>query len=205
MPTLHSIQDIEMEKKKILLLLGHPNNASLCASLAKEYVAGAEQAGAEVRIHRVADMKFDANLHLGFQEVQALEPDLQRFQADMEWSQHLVMVFPLWWGGMPAVLKGLIDRTFLPGFAFKYKEGSPFPAQLLAGRSARVIMTMDSPNFWYNWVLGRPLTKALKRQILGFSGFKPLEFTLLGNVRGSTPQKRETWLAMVRKLGARLG
>ncbi len=194
-----------MEKKKILLLLGHPNNASLCASLAKEYAAGAEQGGAEVRVHRIGDMDFDPTLHLSYQEKQTLEPDLMRFQADLVWAEHVVMLFPMWWGGMPAVLKGLIDRTFLPGFAFKFNEGSSFQAKLLAGRSVRVILTMDSPNFWYNWVLGRPLTKALKRQILGFCGLKPMKFTILGNVRGSTPEKRKAWLAMVRKLGANLG
>ncbi len=190
-----------MEKKRILVLLGHPNNQSLCAALAQSYVDGALQSGAEVRVHRISEMQFDTTLHLGFEGKQALEPDLQAFQTDLVWAQHVVMVFPLWWGGMPAPLKGLIDRTFLPGFAFKYKEGSPFQAKLLAGRSARVIMTMDSPNFWYNWVLGRPLTKGLKRQILGFCGFKPSKFTLLGNVRSSTPKKRQKWLADMRQLG----
>ncbi len=193
-----------MEKKRTLLLLGHPNNLSLCAALAAEYEKGARESGAEVRVHRIGDMQFDPTLHLGFQGKQPLEPDLERFQADLEWAQHLVMVFPLWWGGMPAALKGLVDRAFLPGFAFKYKEGSPFQAKLLAGRTASVILTMDSPNFWYNWVLGRPLTKVLKRQILGFCGFSRLKFTILGNVRASTPEKRQVWIAKVKSLGAKL-
>jgi NAD(P)H dehydrogenase (quinone) len=190
-----------MEKKRILLVLGHPNNDSLCAALAQAYEAGARASGADLRMHRVGDMQFDAALRLGFKGGQRLEPDLQRFQDDLVWCEHLVMVFPLWWGGLPGPLKSLIDRTFLPGVTFKYKDGSPFQDKLLAGRSARVIMTMDSPNFWYNWILGRPLTKALKRQILGYCGLKPLKFTLLGNVRGSTPEKRNAWLQQVDFLG----
>lgn len=187
--------------KKILVLLGHPNNSSLCAALASAYIEGATAAGSEVRVHRLGDMQFDNSLHLGFGANQALEPDLQRFQADLKWSEHIVMVFPLWWGTMPGAMKGLIDRTFLPGVTFKYKEGSPFPDKLLAGRSGRVVMTMDSPNFWYKLILGRPLTKALKRQILGFCGIKPLRFTYFGNVRGSKPEGRAAWIEQMRALG----
>ncbi|MFN8393897.1 MAG: NAD(P)H-dependent oxidoreductase [Bacteroidia bacterium] len=190
-----------MGTKKILVLLGHPNNSSLCAALASAYVEGATAAGAEVRVHKIGDMNFDPSLHLGYGAKQALEPDLERFQTDLKWSEHVVMVFPLWWGTMPGAMKGLIDRTFLPGVTFKYKEGSPFQDKLLAGRTGRVVMTMDSPNFWYKLVLGRPLTKAIKRQILGFCGIKPLKFTYFGNVRGSKPEGRSAWIEQMRSLG----
>lgn len=193
-----------MENKRIVLLLGHPNKDSLCAALLAEYEKGARAAGAELRLHRVGDMKFDPSLHLGFQAIQPLEPDLLALQADLQWANHLVMALPLWWGGMPAALKGVIDRAFLPGFAFKYKEGSPFQEKLLQGRSARVLLTMDSPNFWYKWVLGQPLTKTLKRQILGFCGYKPMRMSLFGNVRGSSPAKRAQWLSAARQLGQKL-
>lgn len=193
-----------MEKKRILLLLGHPNNDSLCAALLQEYALGAKASGAELRVHRLADMQFDAALRLGFKGEQVLEPDLKRFQDDLVWCQHFVMAFPLWWGGMPGPLKGLIDRTFLPGVTFKYKENSPFQDKLLAGRSARVVMTMDSPRFWYQWVLGRPLTKALQRQILGFCGMK-MKIKVLGNVRASSPKTRAKWLQALRQLGSLQG
>ncbi|MEY3441875.1 MAG: hypothetical protein RLZZ519_156 [Bacteroidota bacterium] len=190
-----------MKMKKIVLLLGHPNNESFCAALANEYERGAIDAAAEIRVHRLGEMQFDPSLHLGFNSKQVLEPDLVAFQNDLQWADHFVLVLPLWWGGMPGALKGLIDRVFLPGFAFKYQEGSPFPKKLLQGKSARVLLTMDSPNFWYKWVLGQPLTKALKRQILGFSGFKPVSFSLFGNVRSSSLEKRKQWLEAARKLG----
>lgn len=193
-----------MKQDKVLLLLGHPNNDSLCAALLAQYAQGLQTTGAEVRSYRIADLNFDPSLHLGYNQVQALEPDLQRFQADVAWCTHLVIAFPLWWGGTPAVLKGLIDRTFLPGFAFKYLPNNPLPAKLLKGRSVHLLMTMDSPDFWYRWVLGRPLSKALKRQIFGFSGFAPFRLTTFGNVRGSTPAKRQKWLQQAENLGRQL-
>lgn len=194
-----------MPSNKIFVLLGHPHNASLCAAIAEAYAQAAEAVGAEVRVQRIADMQFDPSLHAGFASVQALEPDLLQFQENLAWCGHFVMVFPLWWGGMPGALKGLIDRTFLPRFAFKYKEGSPFQDKLLAGRTAHVFLTSDSPNLWYNLVLGRPLTKQLRRQILGFCGFKPVKVTVLGNVRASTPEKRAGWLKKVAAFGQKAG
>lgn len=190
-----------MANKKILLLLGHPNAKSLCAGLLDAYRKGAEKSGAEIRIMKVGEMQFDPTLLGGFISDQPFEPDLAKFQADLTWADHLVIAFPLWWGGMPAILKGLIDRTFLPGYAFKYKVNSPFQDKLLKGKSVRILMTSDSPNFWYNLVLGKPLTKGMRRQIFGFTGFKPIKLTLFGNVRGSSPEKRKKWLESVSKLG----
>jgi NAD(P)H dehydrogenase (quinone) len=190
-----------MQKKKILLLLGHPNPDSYCAALLDAYATEARKAGAEVRIRKVSDMQFDPSLHMGFGKVQELEPDLVAFQEDLHWSEHFVMVFPLWWGSTPAVLKGLIDRTFLPDFTFKYHEGKPFQEKLMTGKSARVLLTMDSPGFWYKWVLGRPLTKTLRGQILGYCGFKPLRISLFGSVKMSSPEKRQAWLKQAAELG----
>lgn len=186
---------------KVLLILGHPNNDSLCAGLLEAYQKGALQSGAEVRTVRISDIDFDPTLRGGFKGNQLMEPDLAKFQGDLSWANHVVLAFPLWWGGMPGLLKGLIDRAFLPGFAFKYKENSPFQNKLLAGRSIRILLTADSPNFWYNLWLGKPLTKAMKRQIFGYCGFKPVHVSVFGNVRGSKPEGRGKWLKKVEELG----
>jgi NAD(P)H dehydrogenase (quinone) len=188
--------------KKVFLLLGHPNPDSFNAALLDAYAAGLRSKGIEVRITRISDMQFDPSLHLGYGKIQALEPDLVQFQADVKWCDHFAIVSPLWWGGPPAVLKGLIDRVFLPGFAFQYKEGNPFPEKLLKGRSAHVLLTMDSPGFWYRWVLGNPWSKALRRQILGFMGFKPVRITTFGPIRGSKAETRAAMLEKARRLGA---
>ena len=122
--------------KRILVILGHPANKSFCGALADSYVKGAEAAGNEVRLISLGNLSFDPVLHNGYATIQELEPDLVTAQAAITWAQHIVFVYPIWWGAMPALLKGFIDRVFLPGFAFKYREGSQFWDRLLSGRSA---------------------------------------------------------------------
>lgn len=147
-------------------------------------------------------LAFDPVLRRGFADGQPLEPDLERAWAAMAAADELVFVHPTWWGGPPALLKGFIDRVFLPGHAFRYREGSPFPDQLLRGKSARLLVTMDSPPWWFRWVTGQPGHRLLKKAVLEFCGVKPVTVHAFGPVRGSTPARREAWLDRARRLGA---
>src|SRR5690606_10923772 len=99
-------------------------------------------------------------------------------------------------------LKGFIDRTFLPGFAFKYREDSVWWDKLLAGKSARLIVTSDTPS-WYNKVMYKQAGhNVMKNNILKFCGIRPVRITEIGPVRGSSPAARVRWLDQVRKLGS---
>ncbi len=129
----------------LLVLNGNPKPDSLCHALAREYARSAEQGGARVTLHHVGELAFAPDLHHGYDEVQPLEPDLQSVQQSLMQAHHLVIVAPVWWGHLPARLKGLLDRTLLPGFAFRYQPGKAHPEQLLAGKTARLLLTMDSP------------------------------------------------------------
>ena len=108
------------------------------------YVSGAKKAGAEVKILTIAELDFNPSLQFGYQQRMELEPDLVQAQQLILWAEHLVWIHPVWWGGLPAVTKGFIDRVFLPGFAFKYRENSVWWDKLLAGRTARIITTLGS-------------------------------------------------------------
>jgi NAD(P)H dehydrogenase (quinone) len=125
--------------KKILVLDGHPAKGSFCGALAQTYADAAEKTGHDVRIVHLADLSFDPDLgSASFKTVKPLEADLEDFWASLEWCDHFVLAHPLWWGGMPAKLKGLIDRVFLPGKAFRYVSGKALPEKLLAGRTSEV-------------------------------------------------------------------
>jgi putative NADPH-quinone reductase len=190
--------------KKILVVLGHPNNDSFCGELAARYADGARKAGAEVQTLRLADLEFDPTLHLGYKTIQELEPDLLRAQELITWAEHLAVVYPIWWGTMPALLKGFLDRALLPGFAFKYREDSPLWDKLLKGRSARVIVTSDAP-VWYNFLMnGNPAQKAMKKTILEFCGFKPVRIKSIGSVKTLTRDEIAGWLETAENLGRKL-
>ncbi len=130
--------------KRILVILGHPANESFCGVLTNSYVEVAKAAGKEVQLISLGDLSFDPVLHNGYATIQELESDLVTGCAAISWAQHIVFVYPIWWGAMPALLKGFIDRLFLPGFAFKFREGSRFWDRLLSGRSAHLLVTMDT-------------------------------------------------------------
>lgn len=188
--------------KRILVILGHSVSASFCGALAEAYIQGAKNAGNEVRYIALGDLKFDPILHQGYHQIQALEPDLQAAQQAITWAQHVVFVYPIWWGAMPALLKGFIDRTFLPSFAFKYKENSVNWEKLLSGRSAHLLVTMDSPPWYFRWVNHMPGHNQMKRTILEFSGIKPVTISSFGPIISSTKQKRDQWLAQVNAHGS---
>ena len=187
--------------KRILVILGHPNSDSFCGALANSYIEGAKAAGNEVQLISLGNLPFDPVLHNGYTRIQDLEPGLVAAQAAITWAQHIVFVYPIWWGAMPALLKGFIDRTFLPGFAFKYREGSPLWDRLLSGRSAHLIVTMDTPPWYFRWVYRMPGHNQMKRTILEFSGIKPVTVSSFGPIKDSSQQKREKWLAQANAYG----
>lgn len=191
--------------KKILLILGHPSSDSFCGHLADSYLAGATQAGCQVRQLRLGELDFDPILHEGYRKVQELEPDLSKAQQDILWAEHLVFVYPTWWGAMPALLKGFIDRIFLPGFAFRYRDNSKFWDRLLVGRSAQLLVTMDTPPWYYRWVFRMPGHQQMKRTILEFSGLKPVKVASFGPIIHATPRQKARWVLEVRELGLRGG
>ena len=191
-------------KKKILVILGHPDTESLCGALASAYIESATTAGSEVRELQLGELKFDPILWNGYNKIQELEPDLIRAQELIKWSDHLVFVYPNWWGAMPALMKGFFDRVFLPGFAFKYREDSAFWDKLLYGRTAHLIVTMDTPPWYYRWIYHRPGHNEMKHTILGFCGIKVAKITEFAIVKNAMPEKREKWINRVKELGSRI-
>ena len=194
-----------MNPKKILIINGHPDAESYNFALAEAYKKGALSAGAEVSEIRVGSLNFNPNLQFGYRMRTHLEPDLLRAQEQIKWADHLVWIYPVWWGSVPAVLKGFIDRVFLPGFAFKKRENSVWWDKYLTGKSARIISTLDQPA-WYYWLVYRqPSHYAMKKLTLEFTGIKPVKITTIGPIRLSKAAYREEWLKKIERLGQKLG
>ncbi|MBP4142031.1 NAD(P)H-dependent oxidoreductase [Flavobacterium sp. P4023] len=187
--------------KKIVIINGHPNKESLNSAFAISYKKGAEKAGAEVKEIVVASLNFNPNLQFGYQKRTELEPDLIDAWDKIKWADHLVWIHPVWWGGLPAIMKGFIDRVFLPGFAFQYRENSILWDKLLKGKTAHIITTLDQPS-WYYWLAnGRPSVNQLKKSTLEFCGIKPVKVSYYGIVKNSTDAKRLRWVLEVEKMG----
>lgn len=192
-----------MTVKRILVLNGHPAATSLNKAIAETYADAARQAGHDVRLSHLHDLDFDMDYGFaGYAKTKPLEPCLKAVQTDIEWANHVVMTTPMWWGGLPGKLKGLFDRTLLPGWAFdtrKLTMGMPQP--MLKGRTARVFVTSDTPDFFFALLYRKALFRQIKGQIFGFVGFKPVKLTHFAPAGAAKSDKITSWLAKVESLG----
>lgn len=184
---------------KILVILAHPSKSSFCKSIAQIYKETASQRGHDVKFIDLANLQFDPLLHDGYKTIQNLEPDLVAAQQLILWSEHIVWIYPNWWGAMPALLKGFIDRTFVPGFAFKYRDNSKLWDKLLTGRSAHLYITMDSPPWYYRWFTKMPGHQQMRRAILNFCGISPVSITSFGPMISASDKQKAIWLDKVRR------
>lgn len=189
--------------KKIVIINGHPNKESLNFALAAAYKKGALESNAAIKEIIISDLQFNPNLEFGYQKRTELEPDLLEAWEKIKWADHLVWVHPVWWGGLPAITKGFIDRLFLPGFAFQYRQNSIFWDKLLKGKTAHIITTIDLPS-WYYWLIyGKPSVNQLKKSTLQFCGINPVKVSYFGIIKDSKEEKRRKWIAEVENLGKR--
>ena len=184
----------------VLIVDGHPDGADggksrLVTELLDHYARSLPLDASIVRIN-IRDLTFSPNLQRGYRADQIWEQDLERSAQAIAQCDHLVIGFPLWWGAEPAMLKGWIERVLLPGFAFRYHQKDQFWDGLLAGRSADLIITMDTPPWYLRLVYCDSVTRRWRGQMLGFCGFKPVRVFRLGPTRrGGTTKSLQNWQA----------
>ena len=186
---------------KIVIVVGHPKADSYCAALGEAYRRGAEEGGHQARLFVLGEMSFDAILREGYRREQALEPDLETARQALKASDHLVFVFPLWCGDMPAILKGFIERLIQPDLLALQAAGGRGSWKVFKGKSARVIMTMGMPGWFYRWFYGAHALKLLRRNILKFTGIGPVRATVHGMIEAVSGDTRKEWLTEAEALG----
>ncbi|HEY6125371.1 MAG TPA: NAD(P)H-dependent oxidoreductase [Steroidobacteraceae bacterium] len=185
-------------KKRILIVDGHPDAARVrfVHALADEYARVAEASGHTVRVVKLAELEFPW-LHSAGEFAGTPPPAIVEQQERLRWADHLVIVYPLWLGSMPALLKAFFEQVMRPGFAFAYGKGRGLPRKLLAGKSARIVVTMGMPSLFYRLYYRAHTVRSLARNILGFVGFKPVRISLIGSVEGMSANKRARCIAEI--------
>jgi putative NADPH-quinone reductase len=189
--------------KRIAIIQGHPDASSthLLHSMAEAYADAATAGGHQMRRIEVAKLEFPLLRTQVEFETGTLPPALSQSSEDMRWADHWVILFPLWHGTMPALFKGFLEHIFRPGFAMEYKKDG-FPKRLLAGRSARIVVTMGMPALLYRWYFGAYGLRGFERSMLSFAGIKPIRESLYG-LSFSDQQKRARWIEDMRRYGRR--
>lgn len=193
-------------KRRILIIQGHPDPAGghFGHALAGAYAIGATAAGHAVRRVNVAALDFPLLQTQADWNTGPVPEGLRNAQADIAWADHLAIFFPLWLGTMPARLKGFFEQVLRPGFAF-LAEGGRAPRKGLAGKSARVVVTMGMPVFWYRWYFGAHGVRGLERSVLAFCGVDSIRETFIGLVGMKQEKTRDRWIGRLEELGRKGG
>jgi len=193
---------------KIVVIIGHPFANSFSHALAERYRAEAEKADSQVRVIDLAQTTFterpgdlnDVRVR-GFDQLGNLEPAISGMIRDMQWADHFAFFYPVWWGTFPGVFKSFIDRVIVSGVAFRYGTTGTKWEKLWRGKTARIVLTMDAPSWWYKLTYRAPSENALKRATLWYVGVRTIGVTRFEPVRFSTQEIREKWLSTAARLG----
>jgi NAD(P)H dehydrogenase (quinone) len=185
--------------KKIYILMGNPDSdGTLSSEFAHVYEEAARAAGHDVRRDNVGDLRFDPILHKGYKVIQELEPDLRRVQESLKWADHFVLVYPLWWSATPALLKGLFDRIWLPGFCFHFWKSGFGWDRMMKGKTARVITLSKLQPLFIRFVMG-DFTNEIRHATLGFAGYK-VKMTEIGDSERLSPAAKARWTRRIQGL-----
>jgi putative NADPH-quinone reductase len=190
--------------KKILLINGHPKKESFNKALFEEYKKGAKESGAEVRELHIVNLPLENYLRYDHFSGKEVGNEIIKAQEDIIWAEHVVFVHPVWWGGVPAMLKIFVDMVFASGFAFRYTGKGSETEKLLKGRTAHIITTLDTPQFIYKYFFGAPSVNQLKSRTLEFCGITPVKVSYFGPIQSSTEEIRKKFLSDVYALGKNL-
>lgn len=188
----------------ILIINFHNRDDSFCFALANAYQSGAIEGGHQVKTLNVRDMQLEVYLLYGHEQRYVPEGDILEAQELITWSEHLVLVYPTWWAGPPALMRLFFEMVFSPGFAFSYTNASTVIVthdMLLKDKTARLISTMDAPPWYYKWIMGDPGGKIMRTGTLKFCGIKPIKTNYFGSVKMSKPEQRKQWLTKAHDLG----
>ncbi|MBW2962604.1 NAD(P)H-dependent oxidoreductase [Mesonia aestuariivivens] len=190
--------------KQVLIINGHPDKESFNNALSEAYVKGVSNTQATITQMNISELEFNPNLKFGYRKRMELEPDLVEAIDKIKIADHIVWFFPMWWYGYPALMKGFIDRTFLPGITYQPIEGKPLPKKLLKGKSARLIITADTPK-WYDYLIMKsPTINQFKKGTLQFCGINPVKVTYISPIKNSSPDFRKKWLDKIFNLGKKI-
>ncbi len=190
--------------KNLLIINAHPDPKSFNAALSEAYESGVDREKWNILKIELYNLKFNPILLYGYRQRTDLEPDLKDAIDKIQQSDHLVWFFPMWWYGVPALLKGFIDRVFLPGIAFEYQEDKPLPKKLFVNKTGHIFITADTPRWYDRFIMGSPAIKHFKKGVLQFCGINPVKVSYLAPLKNSSEISRIKWLERARMHGKKI-
>lgn len=190
---------------KVLIIYAHPDKDSLNHAILEQVLKGLRQAKHEYTLIDLYQENFNPILVFN-QDSRRRDlhenPEMEPYRKLVSEADHLIFIYPIWWYGLPAILKGFIDRVFVSGFAYTYKGA--LPKGLLKNKSAWVIYTIDSPRWYVSLFRLNAEWIVMKRAVLQFCGIKKVKRIMFAGVKTSSVERRTKWLNRVFRLASTL-
>lgn len=182
----------------VLIIYAHPNPKSFNHAILEQVKRGLADGNHNFNVIDLYEDDFDPvlifNENIKRNDL-VNEVEIQYYQKLINDAEHLIFIYPIWWYGMPAILKGFIDRVFVSGFAYTNK--GKMPKGLFGDKSAWVIYTIDSP-LWFVKIFRRNVEwKVMKNAILKYCGIKRARRLIFAGVKNSSFDKRKKWLEFI--------
>lgn len=188
---------------QVLVIYAHPNHESFNDAICRQVVERFKQNGTGYHLIDLYAENFNPVLIFNHQRRRSdmkTDPATSRYRQLIGEADHLIFIYPIWWSGMPAILKGFIDRVLASGFAYTYQ--GPYPHGLLKNKTAAFIYTMDAPAFYARFFRRNIEWRAIKGPIFHFCGIRPVRRFVFYDVRKSDDKKRGKFLVQVDRYAA---
>lgn len=189
--------------RRTTIIQGHPDGQRrhFEHALAEAYAKGAAAGGHEVTSIEVTKLDFPFLRTKEEFETGTPPACIRDAQVAIQRADHLLILYPLWLGTMPAIMNAFCEQVFRPDFTLTPGEDGQMPRQRLTGKSARIVVTMGMPAFFYHWYFRAHSLRCLERNILKFAGIRPVRESLIGKVERMAEAERERWLEKMEELG----
>lgn len=190
---------------KTLIVYYHPYDGSYCNAILKAVQEGLKKGN---HPHKTIDLlrdAFDPVMHAkdlkAFVEYghsgditqSDVDPLVLHYKKKLEWAERIVMIFPIWWMSVPAMMKGFIDKVIFPGIAYNM-EGSQLVTRLHSLRQVVIISTMNTPADIYRDKFNNSLEGSLIKGTFNQIGIHNVQWISINLVKQSGPEMRKLWL-----------
>lgn len=191
------------------IVFNHPYGGSFCGAILAAVERGLKTGGHRCRVINLDQDDFDPVMRskdllafvgagrAGEDALDAIDDQVREYKDHLEWAEHLVMIFPIWWMTTPAMTKGFIDKVIFPAIAYDMKDGRL--VSRLSLRKVTVITTMNTPADIYREVFGNPLEGSLIKGTFRQIGIENIEWTSLSEVKQVSREQREAWLEEIER------
>jgi NAD(P)H dehydrogenase (quinone) len=185
---------------KVVIVFNHPYDGSFCNAILHSVTNGLVIGNHQIDLIHLDKDNFNPVMTAtdlkGFREKKAIDPKVIEYSDRIKNADYLVLVFPIWWELMPAMMKGFIDKVVFPGLAYDYTNSNNTRMKPLWDniKGVTMITTMNTPNWLYYVLFSNAIKKALLLGVFWKIGFKNRKWLSFNQVKMVSDEKRKKWL-----------